>query len=67
MWKLIWLPPLVVLATSMNLWAQTYMNGRSYYREQRASRSHGECPATGGSIPCEIPDRQVGEILKTDL
>ena len=30
-----------------------------------ASRSHGECPATGGSIPCEIPDRLVGEIFSS--
>ncbi len=49
----------------MNLWAQTYKNGRSYYREQRASRSHGICPAHGGSIPCEIPDQQVGEIVSS--
>lgn len=47
----------------MNLWAQTYRNGRSYYREQRASRSHGECPARGGSVPCEVVDEQVGEIF----
>lgn len=49
----------------MNLWAQTYKNGRSYYREQRASRSHGVSPAHGGSIPCEIPDQQVGKIFSS--
>ena len=45
----------------MNLWAQTYWSGKSYYREQRATRSHGECPAHGGSILCEIPDQQIGK------
>lgn len=48
----------------MNLWAQTYRNGRSYYREQRASRSHGQCPANGGSIPCEVVDERIGAIFK---
>lgn len=27
----------------MNLWAQTYRNGHSYYRVRRASRSNGVC------------------------
>lgn len=47
----------------MNLWAQTYRNGRSYYREQRATRSHGECSARGGSALCEVVDRYVGDII----
>ena len=32
----------------MPLWAQTYNNGRRYYREHRASRTHSLCPASGG-------------------
>lgn len=47
----------------MNLWAQTYWSGKSYYREQRATRSHGECPARGGSVLCEVVDKQVEEFI----
>ena len=48
----------------MNAWAQTYKNGRTYYRETRASNSAGECPAHGGSISCEVPDEQVARIVQ---
>ena len=47
----------------MPLWAQTYKNGNSYYREQRGSRSFGECPSHGGSISCRIPDDQIGRVI----
>ena len=47
----------------MPLWAQTYKNGNSYYREQRGTRSHGECPSHGGSISCRIPDEQIGRVI----
>ena len=49
----------------MNLWAQTYKGGQQYYREHRASRSHGECPSRGGSISCSIPDQQIGRIFSS--
>ncbi|MBN4064110.1 recombinase family protein [Dehalococcoides mccartyi] len=49
----------------MNLWAQTYQNGNQYYREHRASRSHGECPSKGGSISCGIPDEQIGKMFSS--
>ncbi len=49
----------------MNLWAQTYKNGNQYYREHRASRSHGECPSRGGSISCSIPDEQIGNMFSS--
>jgi len=45
------------------LWAQTYRNGNRYYREQYGTRSHGHCPAHGGSIPCDLPDKQIGRIV----
>jgi len=45
------------------LWAQTYRNGGRYYREQYGTRSHGQCPAHGGSIPCHVPDKQMGRIV----
>jgi len=45
------------------LWAQTYRNGNRYYREQYGTRSHGHCPAHGGSIPCHVPDEQIGRIV----
>jgi site-specific DNA recombinase len=47
----------------MPMWAQTYKNGRRYYREHRASRSLEPCPAYGGSIPCHIADDQVQDIV----
>ena len=49
----------------MNLWAQTYKNGQQYYREHRASRSHGNCPSQGGSISCNIPDEQIGQMFSS--
>jgi len=48
----------------MPMWAQTYSHGNRYYREHRASRSHGICPATGGSIMCDIADEQVGRLVE---
>jgi len=48
----------------MPLWAQTYNNGNQYYREQRAPRSHGECPSHGGAVQCQIPDEQIGQIIE---
>ncbi len=48
----------------MPMWAQTYKNGGRYYREHVASRSHAECPARGGSIPCERADEQVGRLVE---
>jgi len=32
----------------MPMWAQTYKSGQRYYREHKASRSHGVCPSREG-------------------
>ena len=48
----------------MPMWAQTYKNGQRYYREHKGSRSHADCPAAGGSIPCHLADEQVGNIVE---
>jgi site-specific DNA recombinase len=48
----------------MPMWAQTYKNGRRYYREHRGSRSLAACPACGGSIPCHVADDQVGRVVQ---
>jgi len=48
----------------MPMWAQTYKNGRRYYREHRGSRGHAVCPATGGSIRCEVADEQIGNLVE---
>ncbi|MFQ6028746.1 MAG: recombinase family protein [Dehalococcoidia bacterium] len=45
------------------LWAQTYKNGHRYYREQYGSRSSGYCVGRSGSLPCDIPDEQMGRIV----
>ena len=47
----------------MPMWAQTFVNGRRYYREQRGSRGAGYCVGRSGSMFCEIPDQQMGEII----
>ena len=47
----------------MPMWAQTYKNGRRYYREHAHSRSLMACPAGGGSIPGEVADDQVGRLV----
>ena len=48
----------------MPMWAQTYNSGGRYYREHRGSRGHAACPASGGSIPCEVADQQIGKIVE---
>ena len=48
----------------MPMWAQTYQNGQRYYREHKASRSHGNCPSAGGSIRCEVADEQIGRLVE---
>ncbi len=47
----------------MPMWAQTYKNGRRYYREHTGSRSNQACEAAGSSIPCQMADEQVGKIV----
>src|SRR5918996_1671366 len=45
------------------MWAQTYKNGHRYYREQYGSRGAGYCVAKSGSMPCDVPDNQMGRII----
>ena len=47
----------------MPMWAQTFQNGRRYYREQQGSRGAGYCVGRSGSMFCEIPDDQIGDII----
>ena len=47
----------------MPMWAQTYTNGRRYYREQHGSRGAGYCVGRSGSMPCHVPDDQMGKIV----
>ncbi len=46
------------------MWAQTYNNGNPYYREHKGSRGAGYCVDRSGSIPCGVPDKQVGRIVQ---
>ena len=48
----------------MPMWAQTYNSGSRYYREHRGSRGHALCPASGGSIPCDVADVQIGKLVE---
>ncbi len=45
------------------MWAQTYANGHTYYREQKGSRGSGYCVGKSRSLPCQVPDEQVGRIV----
>ena len=47
----------------MPMWAQTFKNGHRYYREQNGSRGAGYCVGRSGSMPCHVPDEQVGNII----
>ena len=47
----------------MPMWAQTFKNGHRYYREQKGSRGAGYCVGRSGSMPCEVPDKQMGRII----
>ena len=47
----------------MPMWSQTFYNGLQYYREHKASRSHGVCPSTSGAIPCQIIDDQIRQLI----
>ena len=49
------------------MWAQTYNNGNRYYREQRGSRGSGYCVGRSGSVPCHIPDQQIGHIIESPV
>ena len=48
----------------MPMWAQTYTNGRRYYREQYGSRGAGYCVGRSGSMPCHVPEDQIGQIIE---
>ena len=48
----------------MPMWAQTYKNGRRYYREHFCSRSHAKCLAEGASMHCDVADGQIGRIVE---
>jgi hypothetical protein len=45
------------------MWSQTFYNGLQYYREHKASRSHGVCPSAGGAIACHIIDDQIRQLI----
>jgi hypothetical protein len=47
----------------MPMWSQTYYSGQRYYREHKASRSHGVCPSAGGAIACHVIDDQVKQLI----
>jgi len=49
----------------MPMWAQTYQNGRQYYREHRGSRGEGVCINSGGAVRCEVVDEQVGRLIES--
>ena len=45
------------------MWAQTYTNAHRYYREQKGSRGSGYCVNRSRSMPCSVPDEQIGRIV----
>ena len=45
------------------MWAQTYKNGRRYYREHRGSRGVGYCVGKSRSMSCAVPDDQIGRLV----
>ena len=46
------------------MWAQTYKNSNQYYREHNGARGSGYCVDRRRSIPCYLPDNQVGRIVQ---
>ena len=48
----------------LRMWAQTYKNGNRYYREQKGSRGEGYCINRSRSLPCHLPDEQMGRIIQ---
>ena len=54
---------ILMLECLLPMWAQTYQNGRTYYREQKGSRGTGYCVGNSWSMPCHVPDEQIGRIV----
>ena len=50
-----------------SMWSQTYTNGNRYYREHRGSRGSGYCVDRSRSLPCDLPDEQMGRIIESIL
>ena len=51
-------------SNTASLFGRETLKGRlSYYREQRGTRQHDDCPADGRSVRCEEIDAQVGELF----
>ena len=48
----------------MPMWAQTYKSGHRCYREHKGSRGDGACVKKSGSIGCDVPDSQMGQIME---
>jgi len=46
------------------MWTQTYANWNKYYREQKGPRSSGYRVGRSGSMPCHVPDEQMGKIVE---
>ena len=49
------------------MWAQTCNSGNQYYREHRCSRGVGYCVVRSSSLPCHVPDGQMGRIIESLL
>ena len=47
----------------MPMWAQIYKSWNQMYREHRSPREIGRCVNRSGSIRCNTPDEQIGQIL----
>jgi site-specific DNA recombinase len=47
----------------MPMWSQTLKIGTRLYREHRNSRSLANCQASGTSISCRVPDKQMDQII----
>jgi DNA invertase Pin-like site-specific DNA recombinase len=47
------------------IWSETSSSKYGYYREQKGTRVHSDCPANGKAIRCNMIDEQIDKVIQS--